>query len=167
MILQREKRHMKGDGEKCVEAGMDGRVSKPGKAKVAAIVEPVPHVKARLLDLAHQRERGILDADAALARLDGDSELFLEIAGLFVEDAPRLETQMREAIEEGDSEKLGFAAHTLKGALTNFCAPSTYEAAKELESLARQGDMIGAGKIFPSLEENLHNLLSALASYSQ
>src|SRR5439155_387393 len=133
----------------------------------AAIVEHAPRVEPTLRDSSHQQEKVVLDADAALARLDGDRELFLEIAGLFSEDAPRLETQMREAIQEGDSEKLLFAAHTLKGAVSNFCASSTYEAAKELETLARQGDMTSAGKVFPSLEENLHNLLSALTSLPQ
>ncbi len=116
---------------------------------------------------SHQPEECVLDAEAALARLDGDRELFLEIAGLFIEDAPRLETQMREALLEGDSEKLSFAAHTLKGALANFCASATYEAAKKMEAFARQGDMISAGKVFPYLEEHLHKLLSALTSLPQ
>ena len=145
---------------------MDRRVSKPVKAEDldADIVEDAPRVEPTIRNSSHPQEKGVLDADAALARLDGDRELFLEIAVLFVEEAPRLERQMREAIKVGDCEKLSFAAHTLKGALGNFCASGTYEAAKELEMLARQGDITGAGKVFPRLEENLHNLLSALVS---
>ena len=46
-------------------------------------------------------EAAVFDQAAALARVEGDEELLAELAGLFLEEAPGLLAQMREALAAG------------------------------------------------------------------
>ena len=77
-------------------------------------------------------------------RLDGDMDLFRELADLFIEDSEKLLGSIKEAIDEKDQEKLRKYAHTIKGSVSNFSAPEAYDAAFSLESMGRSGDISGA-----------------------
>src|SRR5205823_1268848 len=78
---------MKGDKERCLEAGMDGYVSKPVRADELrrAINEQTGPPRA-----APQ-----LDRAGALERVGGDAELLGELADLFRQDCPRLLEALR------------------------------------------------------------------------
>lgn len=104
-----------------------------------------------------------LDRAAVLERLDGDEELLAEIIGLFQEDGPRLLTDIRAAVAEGDSARLTRAAHTLKGAVGNFCCPAAYDAALRLEQMGHAGGAAAARPALARLEETLGRLQAELA----
>ena len=94
----------------------------------------------------------VFDQEAALARVEGDEELLAELAGLFLEEAPGLLAQMREALAAGDAPRLERAAHSLKGSASNIDAPETTAAASALELLVRDGGIGQAGPLADRVE---------------
>jgi CheY-like chemotaxis protein/HPt (histidine-containing phosphotransfer) domain-containing protein len=156
---------MHGDRERCLEAGMDGYVSKPIQpAELFAEIE-------RLLPASEPAEEQsappatvgpVLDRDELSSRLDGDGELFRELVALFRESAPPLLAQMRAAASQGDGAALRQAAHTLKGSVGNFAARRAVSIAQQLEDMGENGDMSGAGNALAALDAELARVQSAL-----
>ena len=82
-----------------------------------------------------------LDLAAALDRFDGDHELFLTLAGMFVERVPQALTSIQTALAMHDLPLLAKEAHKLKGSALEFCAHPTVAAATQLETSARAAAM--------------------------
>jgi HPt (histidine-containing phosphotransfer) domain-containing protein len=106
-----------------------------------------------------------MDKQAALARVQGDYELFSEIGVLFLKDCPKLLSQIGRAIESGNCRDLERAAHTLKGSVANFCAQAATDAALLLEQMGRNHDLEGVDQAFSMLEREIHRLIPELASH--
>ena len=98
-----------------------------------------------------------------LERVEGDTELLREIVGLFLEDSPRLMAEVQAAVAAQDAQALRRAAHTLKGAASNFGAAAVVAAAFELESMGRTGDVAAAAPVCDRLAAALVALEAALA----
>jgi signal transduction histidine kinase/CheY-like chemotaxis protein/HPt (histidine-containing phosphotransfer) domain-containing protein len=170
---------MKGDRERCLEAGMDGYVSKPVEAqRLYAEIERIISASA-----ITERKRGqitsivaekplseidgapVFDSVAALTAVErdsGDQELLKEIAGLFLSEYPRLMSSIKEAIRRSDYEALGFAAHTLKGVVGNFYAAPASQAAQRLEMMAEKRDSKGLDIALGGLEVEIKRLAGAI-----
>jgi len=73
--------------------------------------------------------------------------------------------EIREAIASCDGKALHFAAHELKGAVGNFSAKSTFDAALRLEMMGRDGDMSEAEEAYAVLENEIACLTRALAMF--
>jgi HPt (histidine-containing phosphotransfer) domain-containing protein len=104
----------------------------------------------------------MFDRQAVLDRLGGDEQLLGEIAGLFLEDCPRLVQSMREAVAAADAPNLQLAAHTLKGSLSYLGGCRICEAARRLESIGADADLTGAPEALQALADQTDGLLSAL-----
>jgi signal transduction histidine kinase/HPt (histidine-containing phosphotransfer) domain-containing protein len=172
---------MKGDRERCLKAGMDGYVSKPVQAqKLSEEIERVLSVSIETKSLndcgglmeteTRTREldvESVFDSVAALEGASGDEELLTEISAMFLDDYPRRMSNIKEAIERGDSEALGFAAHTLKGVVGNFHAQAASEAAERLETMADNGNSTGLDVALANLENEIERLSRALNLYHE
>ena len=93
--------------------------------------------------------RPILDLAAALDRFDGDRELFLTLAGMFVERAERALTIIYGALALQDLPRVASEAHKLKGSALEFCAHAAVDAATRLEASARRAaadDVVALGE---------------------
>ncbi|MCE5307026.1 MAG: Hpt domain-containing protein [Acidobacteriales bacterium] len=113
------------------------------------------------MDVPRQLVR--LNKALVLERLGGDEQLLGEIAGLFLSDYPGMLEQVRQAVARQDSSALHHAAHTLKGAIANFCADAPFESAYRLERMGREEDLAGAEEALSELERHLLSLEPILA----
>jgi HPt (histidine-containing phosphotransfer) domain-containing protein len=127
------------------------------------ILSAQPVVQSSLSPIGSPGEQ-ILDLDAALGRVDGDRELLVEMADLFLDEYPRLLTTLRDAVAHGNAQTAAYAAHTLKGSVANFAAMPSFTAAQKLERIARQGDLTQAHAAFADLEAQLTRLKPVLAN---
>jgi CheY-like chemotaxis protein len=144
---------LKGDRERCLAAGMDGYVSKPVKGQ--QLLRAIADVLRGVAPVVPERE-------ALLARLDGDENLLRELAGMFLEDYPRLLEETHAALTASDASRLERTAHKLQGAVRNFSRGPAVEAAQQLETLAREGRLTEAEGTYRELVEALEQLRPAV-----
>ncbi len=163
---------MKGDREHCLRAGMDGYVSKPINRE--ELFKAIEDCRLRIADLNTRTDnknseirnpKSTIDFKSALARVDGDEELFKEMVELFLDDYPKRLSEMLDAISKGDNKVLERAAHTLKGSIGNFSVNQSYEAALKLEEIGRNGDLSKAEEACNSLKKEIERLKVALESF--
>jgi CheY-like chemotaxis protein len=161
---------MKGDRERCLQAGMDGYVAKPIQAaellRAVVTLGSSPPIGSPPSTEPEKTEQ-VLDKDAALAEVGGNVRLFRELAGLFLDEYPRLLDEIRQAIGRRDAPSLKRAAHTLKGSVSNFRAPAAVGAAWKLEAMGIAGAWSGADQAFDVLLKEIQRVEEALTSMAQ
>ena len=156
---------VKGDAERCLDAGMDAYVAKPLRAKeLFGAIESVLDPARRPLAPADRPDREVVDETRLLERVGGDRKALCELVELFLSDAPRLVALIRTSIEAKDAPGLQAAAHTLKGAVSNFAAPGATEAAARLQQMGESGNLGDAGAAGDVLERELELLRETLSS---
>ena len=154
------------DQDRCLEAGMDGCLSKPIRADdLLAVVEGMLLATASpaVGELIERPSEAVFDRSAALSYVDGDIGLLREMAELFLADYPQQMTKIQAAIASSDSQALMRAAHSLKGVVATFAAKATYEAALRLEMMGEHSDLIAAREVYAVLEAEISRLTSVLA----
>jgi two-component system, sensor histidine kinase and response regulator len=159
---------MKGDRERCLEAGMDGHIIKPLQPELlyAAIEGRGASVAAPASSAPPQATAAIVEPPYDSAVLDehfgDDQALLTEVVGLFLEAYPAWEAEIRAAVDAGDASRLRAAAHTLKGAVSHFGAKSAHDAANRLEQMGREGQLREASTVYAQLDRALCRLQAAL-----
>lgn len=112
-------------------------------------------------------DSAVFDLAAALERLEGDRDLLGELCGVLREDCDRAIKEMRQALSETDFTRLERLAHTLKGSSASLCALEVSAEARELEQLARDRDVSGAGASLEALARKGDRLRSELELLSE
>ena len=162
---------MKGDREKCFEAGMDDYVSKPinPEALFNAINKVIRESRMEKEE-KHTPSTGVcapfsprtFDLPKAMETVLGKKDLFQEIADLFLRKLPDDMAKIRDGVAENDAGVLEHASHSLKGAVGNFCAVEAFEAAYRLEKLGREGKMDTVKEELSKLERVLNELTTEM-----
>ncbi|MDD2707607.1 MAG: response regulator [Verrucomicrobiae bacterium] len=153
---------MKGDDQKCLDAGMDDYVAKPiTPERLIAVVERFTFPQSAPPATPPQK-----DAEFSLEQMVpyqiGGMEVLRQAARIFLADYPSLLTAIKQSIAGQNADAARQAAHTLKGAAANLGAQSLSATAGEIESLAQKKDFAGIETAFSTLENKLRDLKSFL-----
>jgi signal transduction histidine kinase/CheY-like chemotaxis protein/HPt (histidine-containing phosphotransfer) domain-containing protein len=157
---------MKGDLERCMQAGMDGYIAKPiQRNELLRIIAHLVPAQAASGPGRSGPSSPAPDLAGALAMADGDLELFEGLASSFFWEYPRLWSEVREAIAEAEPARLVRAAHSLKGALAVFNAVSAVDLALQLEKMGSALDLKDAPMICQLFERELAILHDSLTTF--
>jgi two-component system, sensor histidine kinase and response regulator len=184
---------MKGDREKCLEAGMDAYLSKPLRARdLIALVEKLCQsvTAARigtfsngtmaatdspsqgrassdegLLETQSEPQTPGVDFTGAIDRMDGDVELLTEQMRFFLDDAPQLVDQMIEAIASNNGPQLQSAAHRLKGLVSSYDQKAAADLCLTLEFAGRDTAFYTTRESVDRLRPLISNLASAIREF--
>ena len=159
------------DEKRCLEAGMDGYLTKPIRREVLrkeiarAVTqsgscenckEPAPHSE---LPEVEWNVRELLE------RLEGDQDFLRELLQMFRADSQTTLLKARDALAQGDLAEVSRAAHTLKGMLRNLSMNASAELAAALETAARNGAQVEAEALFERLDRALAGIMPEVETH--
>jgi PAS domain S-box-containing protein len=162
---------MKGDQERCLEAGMDAYISKPIDPQtlfgtIERLTKHATRAAKRDSSDAHTASStssaDVFDRDESLARLGGDESVLCELAELFLTHCPAIHASIRDAVERRAATALQHSAHKLKSAVGNFFAQATFDALQHLEDMGYNGDLSSVDDAYATLQRELEKLQPAL-----
>ncbi len=167
---------MRRDRDQCLQAGMDGYVSKPFERGDLArqlerwaperCVAPRRHPQAAPeappagpLELAALRNLRALEAQSSPDLVSGVIDAYLD-------SSATLDRELQDAVDCDAAGRLARAAHQLKSSSAQLGAQRLSALCKELEVLGRSGSTQGAAEILGRLREELGQVQEALAAES-
>jgi signal transduction histidine kinase/FixJ family two-component response regulator len=159
------------DRIRCLEAGMNDYISKP--IQTQRVLEAIErHLFSDMFPesvsaVPDQGADKIFDKSRLLELLEGDMVLFKQLIKDYLEDIPIHMNKMKQALRTGDTEKIRFHAHSIKGESGNLGAQILSEAAFKMEIAAKNGEMDNIHSLAQSLEsafEELGGMLSRFIS---
>ncbi|MBC7851887.1 MAG: Hpt domain-containing protein [Pirellulaceae bacterium] len=108
----------------------------------------------------------VFDHLGSLHRMGDDEQLFEDMAGFLRDDAPARLQEIRSGLMESNYPRVKYAAHTLKGLISNFGAARAVSAVNKLEHLLQQRkpaeDLDAA---FADLQSAVDELQAALSPF--
>lgn len=157
---------------KSLAAGMDDYITKPLKPEELAVaLDRWLLTSAAATNQAAAKKRraeGAVDHALlnGLRKLEqsGAPGLVKRLTDIFLQDTARRLTDLRDSVQQGDSERLRKLAHTLKGSAANLGAREIVRICAELEELGENGDIGTAPSLVADLERTLDPVRDALLS---
>jgi len=158
---------VRGDCEKCREAGMNGYVVKPMQSSdllraVAMYTGEDEELDCEVIVDDVKGSEMTIDIDAALKRLGGRRELFDKLADKFMEDVPVKLDTLGQRIAEGDMDDVLRLAHGIKNSAGMIQANSMADVALAMEMAVRENRLTEIPELFDSLRLVADETLAAV-----
>jgi HPt (histidine-containing phosphotransfer) domain-containing protein len=101
-----------------------------------------------------------------LSQLAGDEDLAREMVALFISECPRMRRALVDAFASGSPDAVRRAAHSFKGAVSNFSDDGLTATARQLEQTAAEGRLDDAATLFERLEQETDDLVRAMGQFT-
>ena len=160
---------MQGDRERCLAAGMNEYIAKPIRAsKLFQTIGKLLGGGASLPEqpIAKAPTSDIVNWSDAMGYVNGDSDLLKDVVAAFLDEAPKLISNVRGSINSQDGPKLHISAHTLKGNMRIFGAHIAIEHAFRLETMGKDNEFESAEESLQTLEVHLARISDELAQFA-
>jgi len=188
---------MKEDAEACLNAGMDGFLTKPIQPRLlqetlarhapektvldeaigsrdsgtSYVVPGAASSKQRLSDRAVSTEAlqcdDAIDLQTAATRVPGGLQGVRQLTEVFLPECDQLLETLRAELPDGDAALVQRAAHTMKGSSRLFYAERVAELSLQVENSAKEKDLAGAAEQFKLLEQEAEKMVAALKHFLQ
>lgn len=167
---------MKGDRERCLDAGMDGYVAKPVRKKellesispflggIKASNGPTPN-RFSTPSNPHGARHMVIDWASALEYTDGDEALLKDVVETMIDELPKLSNSLSHSLTHGDLAGVKLAAHTLKGTLRAVAVESLAELCQVVETLSGNGQSDGIQAHAAEIEIRVSELIPVLRDF--
>jgi HPt (histidine-containing phosphotransfer) domain-containing protein len=111
--------------------------------------------------------RPLFNADAALARVDGDPELLWNAVGLFAIQWRKLWDEIAKACKHRDAAVLELTAHRLKESVDSFGADEASRLTQEMETRGREGNFHDVDQSCARLKAEFERLVKGLKAFAK
>ncbi len=159
------------DRDRCLQAGMNGFISKPvSAAEVREVLEKwlpaapacPPPVDETTAAVAAIEEPPVFDRAGMLTRMMDDEALAGVVLGAFMNDLPRQIKALKGFLRSGDAPSSGHQAHSIQGAAGNVGGERLRQLAQQMEKAADGGDLDGVRAGMTELEARFLELCDAI-----
>ena len=155
---------LEGDREVCLEAGMDGYISKPfDRAALSAELARWLPQQERQSQGNGKEDRPLLDFEKLDALRQTLGPRFETVLGHFRVEGADLIVSLRAAATAGDTKAMAHGAHALKGVAGNLFASALVRLSRDLEHQARAGVVEAPEPLVEQIASALEQVLEALS----
>ncbi len=169
---------LKGDRERCIDAGMDDYIAKPiDPQNLLKIIGkwlrktpgrdkdnmPTPRSDAEEKPFPVPDELPGINVTTAKRRFSGMGDLFLNMLKQFGKDHKNDIQLIRDLLKNEELEEAQKAAHSLKGVAGNLSADRLYEVAMKLERAIGNNELEPIDDLLKEAENSLHEVLNTVS----